>query len=1231
MTKLLTVAAASLMGVCAFASNVQSVTPVNAVLVDDTYQAAPVYRDDLSEFNLGSDSGWVAGIQLTWNSESQNAKETKASVSDSPAGLNSISEYTVYNGGDKTPKDRGMVNSTKSTGTIFNKKYWMVSTEWYIYVTPEFLYSISGVDYSAELSIGDNKYTITVPHSVELVDDKNVKWYPAVGLLGDKVYGDAQHLADQIALDNYTSVKFLSDPSGLTFPPGFKAGTQGEDGKWGVAMDHQHAWTFAVSVDGATLTARCGNAGCPYETTTVSLLLSGGDKVYDNNAITAAADFGEYFDDIFSDATASISIAKGGEVVETIKDAGEYTVTMTVTGLGDDKTYTLAKTVTISPLDISDATVTFNPASITYDGNEHSVSCSVTKNNLAATYEIGENSVTSAAAIGVYAVNVNGTGNFTGTASATWEIKNTTGEIGGVAAASAGYGSVENNALTVTDTTALEFSDGAWYAGLTLTWPMTALNVSLNPLRDGSAQYVKPESMQMVIDGDVYKGNEIVSGEAVYGAGKIAAQVSTGTYKYYESVFSQPTKEFEYLAATTWKVAITPAIVEAALADSKTELAYTMNAGAFVWEDGREGDSDGVAFTDYTITVPLVEPVVFALGEGETYDLGSMPLVKTRILLAPGACVTSAVEQIEGAIYTEATGYEIERTEVDGKYVYAPKFTHVHDWSFEVVDGTNLVARCENDDCDINGGTVSMWLHVDATEKVFDGQSMTRAARYDDYFKTAFPSASAVVTVNGEDGPIKDVGTYNVVMTVTGLGDDMTYTLPCTVTVSPVDISAATLTLTPASVTYNAAEQTTALSVSVNGLEATLDKNSFSATEIGAYPITVDGTGNFTGTASATWEIKNTTGEPTSVTAMSEGSLTNEGTVFTLADSRKLEYANGVWYAGVTITWPVDAVDASLSPLQNGHAYYVKPDEMQLTVGGSVYAGSDLISAPVEYSDGIVEATTTSGTYRYLSWSGIVPSLDNNSFTRIDTTTWKIRLTPESIEAAIGENKDALTYTMNAGAFVWGGDTEGDLNGVVFRDYTITIPLEGIKLYDENGHQVYPVPSEEDVVQEMIDAIEATELDEGTKTSATNKVVVLVDMVTATEAGGAKTVSGWVDAMVGKAESPASFYESLANSEYVKASYLLGTQSLITDVSEVAIASFESVGGKIEFSVTIDGDDVEAARVKALGLIKTTTDLKTAFATVDAERVNVTETGRIEIAPSAASDSEFFMLQIEKD
>lgn len=1683
------------------ASYISSVDPAagsmgnegNAYTVSELKSAS-----DMSDYNLGTDRGWVAGIKLTWQNNKQNATQTTEEFGDS-AGWRSQSSFTVYNNGDKTPSGSGLINTTTSSGNIL-KTYYNSTAQWYVYVTPEMMYqwSKNGVEtYTATLTVKETNrdgwsnvttptvYTITIPTNLMLTDSEGVAWYPAVGLLGEKVYGEAQYLANQITLDNYTTVKFLSDPVGVTFGDGFAASDNG-DGTWGVTMTHSHTWAY--SVDGATLTATCGNAGCPVGgSTSVSLTLSGSDKVYDNKAITASADFDSSFKTIFPDAEATISIEKDGVPADTIKDAGEYTVTMTVTGLGDEQSYTLSRTVTISkvvitdamlsftpanqtyngteqtvtpsvnanglaatfevdtetsttsatergtysvtvngtgnfegtatatwsivnttgtgstvtesatgsmtasgndftlsdsskleydaenavwyagikitwpvetkgysgigqyghayyvsvdsvkvvaeaglvvnvsgngsyqynltsnrkfdylsattwkvgitpeiiaaavddgatelvytmtagaiiwgnstegdpdgvafqdytitiplndmtlcdnygnqaypalpyvaqiggkkylsledaltasesgqtvaliaqdgydgeyvipggvtvalgafgssdatyvlslgsvltsdaectvstsetgygvepsgegpytykvvlqhvhdwdvvangsvltatcvaeacpldtttysmslftgankdavediasktydgasmsrkavygdgftdvfpdvdaqisvtkggesvatindvgeyvvtmtvtglgdgqphyltkkvvvnPFNIADATVTFNPSSITYDGKEHSVTCAVSNN---ATFEIDEASVTNATAIGEYTVVLNATGNnFTGTKVATWEIKNTTGSLSGVTSAVDGVGDYdsENNTLTVIDSTALEYSDGAWYAGLTLTWPMTALDVSSNPWRDGSADYVKPEKMQLTIDGNVYTGSEILSGEAVYSAGELAAEVSTDSYQYFESIVSYPTKQFSYLATTTWKVAITPAIVEAAKAESKTELAYTMNAGAFVWEDGREGDSDGVAFADYKIELSLEDPIVFVLGENETHDLGETVLTTTRIKLAPGASVTSSAAQANGAIFTEATGYEVERSESGGVYTYTTKFTHQHNWSFEVIDGTNLVATCRNEQCNVNGNETRMWLDVGTTEKDYDGLPVTINAEFDEYFKDVFPGVATSLTVNEvADGTINNAGDYAVVLAVTGLKADTQHELSVNVKINRKDISGGTLVLSPASTTYNAEEQTVVPSVTVGGVTATLENKGLevsagtcTATAMGVYPVTVTGTGNFEGTATAEWEIVNTTGAPTSVTASAAGSMTNVGNDFTLSDSSKLEYdaENKVWYAGITITWPMSKTDYAWYVIytQQGSAKYVKEESAKITT-----------------VDGFTTNVMETASYK----TGSNASKD---FTYVSTTTWKVPLTPAIIEAARAEEKTSLTYTMNAGAFIWGDDTEGDPDGVAFADYTITIPLEGIKLYDGDGKQVYPKPEGQTIIEDIKDDIGDVVSDAEVAESAKAKIDLLAGVA---GEGNEQAVAEWVDSM--KGDDAATFYAELAQSEYVEASFGLGTTSLISDESDVEVAEFETTDGGFAFAVTIDGEDIEAARVKAASIVQTATSLDGEFGPLDAERIEISESGEMTVKKGDNVECEFFKIVIKKD
>ena len=237
----------------AHGANVSSVTKQLGTLAGSSspYTASSLAYKTASEASSScyrSAEGWYAGLMLNWASKAQGASNTKAKVEDG-GGPNAVDEYQVYkNLGNKTPSGCGMNNELQRSGLTM----YMKTTEWYIYVTPEFMYSLGGADYTATLTIGDNSYAITVPHDIVLSDGTH-QWYPAVGLLGDKVYGEAQHLADQISVENYTTVTFLSEPVGVTFGEGFAASANG-DGTWGVTMTHSHAWSFAVSGDGATLT-----------------------------------------------------------------------------------------------------------------------------------------------------------------------------------------------------------------------------------------------------------------------------------------------------------------------------------------------------------------------------------------------------------------------------------------------------------------------------------------------------------------------------------------------------------------------------------------------------------------------------------------------------------------------------------------------------------------------------------------------------------------------------------------------------------------------------------------------------------------------------------------------------------------------------------------------------------------------------------------------------------------
>ena len=66
------------------------------------------------------------------------------------------------------------------------------------------------------------------------------------------------------------------------------------------------------------------------------------------------------------------------------------------------------------------------------------------------------------------------------------------------------------------------------------------------------------------------------------------------------------------------------------------------------------------------------------------------------------------------------------------------------------------------------------------------------------------------------------------------------------------------------------------------------------------------------------------------------------------------------------------------------------------------------------------------------------------------------------------------------------------------------------------------------------------------------------------------------------------------------------------------------------FTVKVDGDDIEAARVKAAGIVRTGTDLDS-FGPLSAERIEISGGGEMTVKKDANASREFFKIVIEKD
>ena len=157
---------------------------------------APGKNDSLNR----SEAGWYAGIKRTWalsytgsglskKYTGTKANSVKASFSDNAGRM--IAEYNVYNSLgtlEQSQDGSGIQNDNQMGGLTL----YMDKTDWNVWVTPEIMKAVSekGEDYVATLTIGGETYTITIPRTLELVDDKNVKWWP------EPEYGDPVSLED---------------------------------------------------------------------------------------------------------------------------------------------------------------------------------------------------------------------------------------------------------------------------------------------------------------------------------------------------------------------------------------------------------------------------------------------------------------------------------------------------------------------------------------------------------------------------------------------------------------------------------------------------------------------------------------------------------------------------------------------------------------------------------------------------------------------------------------------------------------------------------------------------------------------------------------------------------------------------------------------------------------------------------------------------------------------------
>ena len=296
---------------------------------------------------------------------------------------------------------------------------------------------------------------------------------------------------------------------------------------------------------------------------------------------------------------------------------------------------------------------------------------------------------------------------------------------------------------------------------------------------------------------------------------------------------------------------------------------YTITPG------GVTSDNYNISFVSGTLTVEQREIGISWSGTSFTYDRESHIPTATATGAVNGDELTLTVEgeQANAGTYTATV------TGIGG--------TNSENYKLPAADTTSFTI--EQASIDMGGAA---W-NYSGSAFTYDGTEKTVEL-------TNLPEGVSVVSYS--DNSATDAGGYiaSAVLTYTDTANYITPTVgTCAWTISPKDIAGAAVTL-GGELTYTGAALTKSVtSVVIDGLNATYDVTGDTATNAGdKYTLTVEGTGNFTGTATADWSIakRDITGADITLGT----ALTYDGTVQTQALASVT--AGGVAVTTYTIT-----------------------------------------------------------------------------------------------------------------------------------------------------------------------------------------------------------------------------------------------------------------------------------------------------------------------------------------
>ena len=755
----------------------------------------------------------------------------------------------------------------------------------------------------------------------------------------------------------------------------------------------QHVHSFGYTINGDTITKACTGDGCPGGVGGTATMSIASSTTYTANPITATTSkTGDVVIDGLSYATAA-GAALGGAPT----DVGDYKVTMSV----DGGAKTLTKTFSIIQATID--SVTFNPASQNYDGSAKSTAMTVKAGALtlgAGDYDVisGQTSaVGSPAEDCSYTVTVQGKGNFTGTASATWTIVAPSGSFAADAASGLGC-TASGNTVTLTDSLALnptyDSEKGTWKASMTIAMPAPVTKDSDWNDSNGSAKYLK-DSTTFVTVGDV--SCSVAQSGSIPGMSFANAKGSYASSK--NIVGSATTTEFTYLSSLTYTLDFSVADIEAAKAAGKIEKSITV--WSIVWSgELNQGHDTGLKATTYTLTIPIDDKLILQ--------------------------------------------------DTEGRQIYPP---HQHSWSYAVsADGKSLVATCQAQGCPQQSLSVGFTGDVTKTydEKPFTAQ-LTDST---EFVKHTGAEIGSITYDDAADAPVSaGEHTAKVVIAVGG----GSYTISQTMTIAP---AAFDLSLSISTVNYDGAAKTVTATAKfgqttlTEGTDYTISGDDRTQTGSPAsdqtYTVTATGKGNFANCEkSATWTIKAPSGSAGGAaevkgSGQTENAGTMSGNVLTVDKPLNLCYLDGSWYVGIEVSWP--STIGSWAEISQKYNVYTDVSRIRVSLANSLSSTvKSMTGTDIQNGGGTVQGELMSITTKTTSHI-------SDNFTYVSSILWYAKITSDMAFAARDAGAENIELSMTTLGLAW----DWDADGVKQTTYTIRVPMSTLVLNDDQGIQIYP-------------------------------------------------------------------------------------------------------------------------------------------------------------------------------